>query len=415
MATVRGARPPIWNDLLICNEKGPLPTLANAVRVLQHDPTLGPECLWYDEFLDRILLNNSPTREWRDDDDTKLTVYMQESASVLRMPKHMVKDAVEFVTRQRVRHIVKDWLASLAWDGIPRIDEAFCDHWNAEPTIFQPHDYIRAISHNFFIGLVARVYRPGCQLDEMVVFESSRQGVGKTSALRILGGAWYAVAHERVTEKDFFQDIQGKWIIEISELSSFSAASVERIKTVISTPSDRFRGSYDRRSSDHGRQCIFAGTTNTDDWGLDATGLRRFWPVTVGEVNLVTLAAARDQLFAEALVKWTAGEHWWEVPHSAAVVQSERQHHDEWTDIVLPWAHLQLAGGDDCVAVKDILVNALKFTLDKLDKGAQMRVGRILKLASWTRNPRTKRWYPGVPPIHLADEGGTSDSSMFTV
>jgi hypothetical protein len=99
------------------------------------------------------------------------------------------------------------------------------------------------------------------------------------------------------------------------------------------------------------------------------------------------------------------------VPTSAITVQAERQHHDEWTDPVLAWAALQLAHGADCIAVKDVLLGALKFTLDKLDKGGQMRVGRVLKLASWRRNPRTKRWYP---PVHLTDEGGTQDSSTFT-
>jgi len=49
------------------------------------------------------------------------------------------------------------------------------------------------------------------------------------------------------------------------------------------------------------RTCIFAGTTNEEEYLKDSTGSRRFWPVKVGRVDLDSIIADRDQLFAEAV------------------------------------------------------------------------------------------------------------------
>ncbi len=392
---------PNWSAILETTDKGVArPTLSNAVRVIQHDPMFCAARIYYDEFLDRVLIANSPVREWRADDTTRATVYMQDACGITGLNDIWVKKAIAMVARDRPRHAVRDWLATLAWDGEPRIDEAFVDYWNAIPNAQQPHDYLRAISKNFFLGLIARVMRPGCQLDEMVVFESPEQGVGKTSALRILGAPWYAVAHERVTEKDFFQDLQGIWLVEIGEMQAFSKATRQRIKTVISTPTDRFRGSYDERSTNHPRQCVFAGSTNDDEWADDDTGLRRYWPFQCGLVERDHLTAARDQLFAEALVRYHAGESWWPVPLSAKAVQAARQTYDEWTSVIMPWCELQIMQGADRVHVRDIMLGPLKFSVDKLDKGPQMRVATILRLARWQRLPSrigensARAWFP---------------------
>lgn len=363
-------------------KKQPLSNLANIKVALDFDPHL-KGLVHYDEFLDR-LITGTPAREWADADDTKLAIYLQSRRNLLTVRSSQVREVINHHARLTPHHVVREWFLSLHWDGVLRIARAFETLWRAIPSLSQPPEYLHAISANLFIGIVARIMSPGCQLDEMVVFES-KQGLYKSSALQVLGGAWVAVAHERVTEKDFFQDIQGKMLVEISEMSSFSKATQERIKSVISTRTDRFRGSYDHRSTDHPRQCVFAGTTNADDWGYDETGLRRYWPVRVGVVDLETLGALREQLFAEAVVAWQSGSRWWEVPLSAEDVQAERQNYDEWTERVLQWAELHLATGNESVSVGDILMGALKFTVDKLDKPNQMRVARILKVNKWER------------------------------
>lgn len=367
-----------WDVLLDRTDRGVLrTTVTNAVRVLQHDPTLGPKHIWCDEFLDRLFFANSPVREWNDEDDTRLTVYMQETTGLSTISEQVVSKAVRMVAKQRTKHCVRDWLSSLKWDGVPRIDLAFEDHWGVVASEILPADYIRAASTNFFIGLAARIFQPGCQLDTMVVFEGL-QGVGKTSALRVLGGDWYGVAHESVQRKDFFESLKGKWLIEIGELDAFSRAEVTRVKTVISTPTDRYRPSYGRASIDFQRQCIFAGTTNKDEWGNDETGLRRFWPIRCGEVNIETLKESREQLFAEAVYKFQSGSTWWEMPASTLMVQAYRQSQDIWAGVVI-----EFIASRKRVVIQDILKQAIGMDTEKQGDREKKRVSRILRLLGW--------------------------------
>lgn len=370
----------------------PISNLANIQIALDHDPEL-IDSVWHDTFLDR-LRTGSPPREWAGEDDTRVATYLQHRRGLLSVSSRQVKEVINRYAREHPRNCVHEWLLPLAWDRKARIATAFQTYWRALPSDHQPLAYLQAVSRNFFVGQIARVMHPGCQLDEMVVFESG-QGQGKTSALRILGGAWYAASHERVTDKDFYQDLQGKSIVEISELGAFSTAQIERVKHAISTPTDRFRGSYDARSTDHPRQCIFAGTTNADEWGNDETGLRRFWPVRCGLVDRIGLARDRDQLYAEALAEYRRSPEWWTVPAVSVDVQADRQATDAWADLVLPWVSLLSE-----TRIVDVLAGAIKMKPEQMDKWSQMRIGKILKLAGWTKatirigSSTPKVWYP---------------------
>ena len=383
-----------WLGLLDRTDKQvPRSTIANAVTVLQHDASWGPDTLYYDEFLDRVLTRDGDIiRQWRDDDDTRLTVYMQQDIGMLTVAESHVASAVRYVARQRVRHCVREHLSAVKWDGTERIAMAFEDFWGVVPAANQPSEYVRATSANFFLGMIARVMRPGCQLDTMVIFEGP-QGIGKSRALRVLGGDWYMLAAESVTSKDFFQVLSGCWLVEIGEMDSFSRAERERTKLVISTPTDRYRPSYGRHAKDFPRQCIFAGTTNHDDYGNDDTGLRRFLPVRCGEMDIAGLTAARPQLLAEALHYYHEGRAWWDVPR-ASEAQADRQAADIWTDTVLDY----IVGKSD-VALSDVLRDALKVRDADMNRSQELRIGRILKLAGWIKKDArrlgktVKRWF----------------------
>lgn len=380
----------------------PYSNLANIKIAFDHDPGLRGT-FHYDEFLDRVI---TAGREWADEDDTRVAAYLQARRGLLTASTRQVQSVVNHHAREHTRNCVHEYFASLIWDGRPRIASAFINLWRAVPGDRQPLAYLSAISANFFLAMVARAMVPGCQADEMVVFESSDQGLYKSSAIKAVGGDWYFVAHSQVTDKDFFQDLQGMLIVEISELSAFSRSQVERIKTVISTRSDRFRASYDRRSSDHPRRCVFAGTTNLHDWLTDETGGRRFWPVIVGTIDIDAIKAQRDQLFAEAFALWKNGAPWWEVPLSAKDVQADRKKYDEWTSDVIEHAHQRLTEGQEAVSVIDIMVNRLKIDVGDCDKSKQMRVTDILTGHKWWRDtyrPTTtsgrkgepiKAWFP---------------------
>ncbi len=363
---------------LAANGKGqPLSTHANIGIVLDHTRELLRDA-YYDEFLDKAIVDR---RQWRDDDDTGLCMWIQEHIGLSGITPSMVHAVVSRRLLATPRHCVREYLDALVWDGEPRIAHALEDGWGATPSVTQSSDYLRAISANFFIGLVARVLRPGCQLDTMLVFEGD-QGVKKSSALRVLGGDWYMAATESVTSKDFQQTLKGSWLAEIPELDSFSRGDRDRVKSIITIPVDKYRPSYGRHARDFPRQCVFAGTTNKDDWGNDDTGLRRFWPVRCGDIDLALIASLRPQWLAEAVVLFKAGASWWETPRSATLAaQRDRQHEDVWTDTVLEWLTLK----DETTSAEVLINSPLKFHASDIGRSEQSRVSSILNLNGWKR------------------------------
>lgn len=378
-----------WTGILDCTERGPRPTMANVVKVLQTDPTLDSQHIYVDPFTDRVNIANSPTRPWVDEDDFQLTVYLQQSVGMVQVNDQVVSKAVRLVASQRQRHSVKEWLYPLVWDGVTRLETAFEDYWGVQDFRTHPQEYVRAVSRNFLLGMVARIEAPGCKLDTMPVFEGP-QGALKSSALEVLASPlWFATARDTIGTKDFLIIGRGKWIIEIAELDAFSRAEVTAIKNTMSTHTDTYRPPYGRVARDYPRQCVFAGTTNKDDWATDPTGGRRFWPIRCGEINLAGLKAAREQLFAEALVRYRAGESWWYTPDSTTEVQRDRHADDPWTDTVLAW----LMGRPDATST-EILLQALKFKEADIARTEQNRIGNILRHAGWKRQTVRREGMP---------------------
>lgn len=372
----------------------PFPNHSNVVYVLQHDPVYGPTCLWYDEFLDRVFRLDGTVRAWRDEDDTQTAIDMQSRFGIRSVSLTVVASAVQYVARQRTRHVVREWLSMLTWDGEPRIALAFTDYWGAANDA-----YTQSASRNFFIGLAARIFKPGCKLDTMVVFEGA-QGIKKSTALSTLGGDWTLTASRSVESVEFFKALHGKWIVEIGEMQSFSRADRSAVKNMLSTAVDTYRPSFGRRAIDYPRQSVFCGTVNGDEWADDDSGLRRFWPVVCAEIDIPALAAVRDQLFAEAVSAFNDGAAWWEMPTTETqAIQADRQQQDVWTQAILEWCNEQFQ--IDGVSVRDILFNALKVLPDRQDRAAQMRVGRVLRLNGWNKQKARIgqltlwKWYKG--------------------
>lgn len=360
------------------NSKGePFATVANITRALNADPMLAKN-IWYDEFLQRIVTvwRRSDPAEWADVDDINLLIYLQESLKMPKLSKATVQDAVTAVAYQDVRNEAKAYIEGLSWDGVERLPGFFQECFGADPG-----EYTERASINFWLSMVARVMRPGCKVDNMVVLEGA-QGAGKSSALAIIGGKWFTEAHRSPTEKDFFVELEGKLLVEIGEMDAFSRAEVNKTKQVITCQTDRYRAPYDRRAADHPRRCIFAGTTNRDDWNKDETGARRFWPIYCRDIDRTTLAVNRDQFFAEALYRLNKGETWWAMPADATKAQQEaRRDSDELESVIDGW----LLGRNE-ITVSAIMNDLMKVPLDRQDKQLQMRIAKAMRAIGWVKS-----------------------------
>lgn len=359
-------------ELMLTKQQEPYCNAENVRRILARDARFG-SVLWFDADSKATMADN---RLWSDSDDTDLLAHLQCEYGIARMTMEPVRYGVDLHARTKTKAPLTDWLSSLVWDGTERIPTWLADAYGCDRT-----DYTAAVGRCWLVSLVARAFKPGCQVDTMVVLEGA-QGLRKSSSLEILGGQWYRAITQPFGSKEWLEAITGVvWLAEVADLSGFRGRDLDHLKAALTTRVDRFRRSYDRRALDYPRRCVFTGTTNRDDWQADDTGARRFLPIAVREVNLDFLRANREQLFAEAVYRFKSGADWWEMPQKEAEQEQEQRRDDDvWQPRIEAWLN-----GKSSTTVPDILEFCLDIDPDKQDKRAQMRVSSILRVLGFMR------------------------------
>lgn len=275
---------------------------------------------------------------------------------------------------------LRDYLDGLVWDGEPRLTS-----WLTTYCGVDSNEYTSEVGLRWCISAVARGYKPGCKADHMLVMEGA-QGRRKSSALAALTGPdWFSDSLPQMGTKDASSYLRGKWVVEVAELEAMRK-EVDQIKAFISRQVETFRPAYAREEVSEPRRCIFAGTTNKDDWQKDVTGGRRFWPVKVGAIDVISLADDRDQIWAKAVVLFKAGAHWWlegEVEVTARAEVAERAAGDD------PWvADVERAvEGKAEIAIVQILID-LSIAPEHRTRTDSNRVAEILRQMGWSRDGR---------------------------
>lgn len=424
MASLRPVEQNAWFSRLQKNREGaPLPTVANAMMILDNDPKLDG-MLAYDAFrLEHLLLRAAPPAEdggasmpgpyprpWGAEDVALTQGYMQRVWSP-KFPRGAIEDAMLASAAVKRFHPVADWLAEIRWDGKARIDFWLTNAFDAENNA-----YHRAVGAKFLVAAVRRVRQPGCKFDHMLVLEGA-QGIGKSRACEAMFGAeWFSDAvPPDLNNKDAAMALHGKWCLEFAEIEHLIRAEVETIKAFLSRRTDRYRPPYGKAYVERPRQGVLIGTTNADDYLRDSTGNRRIWPVRCKTASPDWLIVNRDQLWAEAAYRESRGETIWlddeEALCRATSAQAERLSEDLWESAVAEWVI-----GRSEVRVHQILTDALLVPKERLNKAQEMRVGALLRRRGWTKATRrregepTKVWFPpGQVPPPDPEETGQSD------
>lgn len=350
---------------------------------LRNMPALGPH-FRYNELTGDVEWRGKIVRDV-DYVDVRLIV----EAEKIPCDKNDVPTAIERVASDHIYNPIKDYLASTEWDERNRINEWMCHALGAPVS-----HYNMTVGRKFLIGAVARTYQPGCKMDNMLVLEGP-QDIGKSTALAALFGRQYfieATADMRDHPR-FVAQMKGKWVLEFAELAAIRRSDLEMVKAIITTQIDRVRLPYRRNATEHPRRCVLAATVNPQDeagYLTDPTGNRRFWPVLCSRIDIEWIEANRDQLWAEAKVKYDEGEHWWlenGEREEATAEQQQRVSIDPWQDYLSD----KLFPEQRYTSVE--LLNLLNIPIERQGQREKDRIARAMRGLGWIqRREKTRFW-----------------------
>lgn len=323
--------------------------------------------------------------------------------------KEDIFDAVKEVSRRNSYHPIKDYLRDLRWDGIKRLD-----YWLSSICGVNNNQYIMDVGRKIFVAMVKRIHEPGCQFDYLPVLEGV-QGIRKSTLIKSIVGdnKYYGSVSFHLNDKAFIENMQGKWILEVEEMSGQNKQEVERVRALISKTKDTMRMTYERVPEDYKRQSIMIGTRNPipgdDKWLYDPAGNRRFWPIICnGAINIDLLLENRDMFFAEAMSLYKDGEEIWlndkDVEKFATKEQEMRQMDDPWEDIIVNWLETKAMSLSSHVTVNQIAIECLLINPERITRFVSSRIGRVLSKTDWVKLKETtgkrKQYYipPGVDP-----------------
>ena len=370
-------RPPNDDGILFTANGGVRPCFENACVVIEHN--LDTAGLRYDLFGHKVYYGDRPL-----EDQHILVLARAVQRTGVIASTQTVGEAVIACAQERCFHPVLNYLDELKWDGVSRLDMWLVDHIGADDS-----QVIRAFSAKWMIQAIARIRDPGCQADAMLIL-LGEQGTRKSSLLKALfGDDWFTDHLPDLSNKDAMLQLQGMWCVEVAELATFNRSENAKIKAFVTSRTDRFRPPYGRVAKSFNRSCVFAGTVNPGAEGFlkDPTGGRRFWPVACSDhkIDVLAVAALRDQLWAEADVRYKAGESYWldddQLEAAAKLLQEEHREDDAWEDAVTKFISARTQTN-----VSELMRDALGMnnTADwtLADKA---RVGRIMTMLKWHR------------------------------
>ena len=280
----------------------PLSTIDNFLLILRNDKEF--ESLRFNQlsYSPEHIVDGKLER-WQDKDDSRARFYIEQKYKIHNREK--LDDALRILFAEREYHPIKQIIEAVEWDGVSRIQELFIKWLKCEDT-----PYIREVTRLVFAGGIHRLYNAGCKFDDVAVLIGTKQGEGKSTFAR-----WLAIKDEFFTEvteiegQKGIEAIEGAWVCEIAELLAVTKSKeVEAVKSYITKLVDRYRRPFDRRTTDHKRQCVFIGTTNKEQFLTDKTGNRRWYPVKVNSSGY-DLHDHKEEIQADILQAWAEAKY----------------------------------------------------------------------------------------------------------
>lgn len=330
-----------WIKSLDLNKKGDIENSVRNIRIIFENDNNLKGLITFNMFSQRSVFSRKP--HWRltgntdlqisDSDISEIRNYLAEVYKITA--RAIISDAIDSQLNKNAFHPVRDYLDSLIWDGEHRVEKLFIESLGATD-----EEFTKVCTRKMLIGSVNRIYVPGCKMDNAMVL-IGEEGVGKSSMLLKLAKKqeWFVDSFS-VDGKVAYENIQGKWIVEMAEMSALKKSEGSAIKAFLTKQSDYFRAAYATCAKDIPRQCAFFGSGNEINFLKGEGGDRRFWPVEISKERKVRnwdtyTDDEIDQIWAEAKYYFEQGEKPYlneEMTIIAKQKQIEHVETDSWED-----------------------------------------------------------------------------------
>lgn len=355
--------------------------LANVCTILRHAPEWAGRLAW-DEMSLTATLDGQPVG---DVEATRLRERIERDWGF--DPGGDAWAAILSVAAERPFHPVRDWLNSLRWDGVSRLDTVARDILGAD-------DALSAVMiRKTFLGAVERARRPGCKVETCTVLIGP-QGWRKSTFWRVLAGPagqWFSDTHIDISNKDAYLQIGDAWIVELGEVEKItSRRGADEIKPFLSSVEDRYVPKYQRAVVRRKRGCAFVASTNQGQFLEDETGSRRYLCITLKQpADIERLRAIVEQLWAEAVALSDACDLpeeqrgpalWCLTPEEEGKRERAAGVHavaDTWTGAVLRWFKRQPEGQG--YTTEQVLVGAIDLLLKDHTPMHTKRMAKVLR------------------------------------
>lgn len=341
-------------------------------------------------------------RKWSDADEAFSRNYIEHQYGLYSKDKH--SDALRILFSERAYNPIVDIVDDIKWDGEPR-----CQHFLSQWGRVEDSPYTREVSRLIFAGGIHRLYAPGTKFDDVPILIGTEQGEGKSTLIRFLAinDSYYGEI-TAVEGQPAIEQLQGKWICEISELLALTKnKDQEAVKAYITRAVDSYRKPWDKNVTEFPRRCIFVGTSNDSNPLVDKTGNRRYYPVEVHS-NGYEIYRHEDEIRSYIMQCWAEARELYKarkMPNYAdqALVNyyreaQENAMQDDWRVGAIK-AFLDRKNPGELTCVREVCHMALSPNPDfpKEPTLAESKdLGRVLnKLKDWERckNPRKVGMY----------------------
>jgi predicted P-loop ATPase len=359
-------------------------TAANTRRAIE---LLGIDCR-YDIFHDKLLVGGQAIGQYAGELSDHACLYLRKMIDTefeFDPGREKMFDACVQLCLENQFDPIVDYIDSLQWDDVKRVDRWLTTYLGAEDTVLNC-----AVGMIMLVAMIRRARQPGCKFDQIIVLESP-EGKNKSTALHVLAGGDANFSDQTILgQKDKEQQelLRGVWVYEIADLSNISKAEVESVKAFASRTHDRARPAYGRALVNLPRRCLICASTNSHNYLRSQTGNRRFWPIkvaTTGPIDVEALRRDRDQLIAEAAIMEAQGASivlpaglW----SDASQEQEQRREYDPWEDILADVVGIH-ADGEIRVFSEGILTAHLEIPKSGQHSGISRRLADCMRQLGW--------------------------------